>query len=178
MKQVLVFAGSNSKESINKKLAIYASTFIKDLKIKILDLNDFELPIYSEQHQNDLGIPEKAIVFYNTIKHSEGIILSLAEHNGAYTAAFKNLFDWISVKDGKFWSDIPMLLMATSPGSRGGKSVLDIAKSRFPYMGGNIIESFSLPSFGDNFKENKIIDSNLNDDLKLKVRALESFITK
>ena len=70
-----------------------------------------------------------------------------------------------------------MLLMATSPGARGGKSVLDIAKSRFPYMGGNIIESFSLPSFGDNFKENKIIDSNLNDDLKLKVKALESFIT-
>ena len=177
MKQVLVFAGSNSKESINKKLAIYASTFIKDLKIKILDLNDFELPIYSEQHQNDFGIPEKAIVFY-TIKHSEGIILSLAEHNGAYTAAFKNLFDWMSVKDGKFWSDIPMLLMATSPGARGGKSVLDIAESRFPYMGGNIIDSFSLPSFGDNFKENKIIDSNLNDDLKLRVRALESFITK
>lgn len=178
MKQVLVFAGSNSKESINKKLAIYASTFIKHLKIKTLDLNDFELPIYSEQHQNDFGIPEKAIVFYNTIKQSEGIILSLAEHNGAYTAAFKNLFDWISVKDGKFWSDIPMLLMATSPGSRGGKSVLDIAKSRFPYMGGNIIDSFSLPSFGDNFKENKIIDSNLNDDLKLKVIALESFIIK
>ena len=178
MKQVLVFAGSNSKESINKKLAIYASTFIKDLKIKILDLNDFELPIYSEQHQNELGIPEKAIVFYNTIKQSAGIILSLAEHNGAYTAAFKNLFDWMSVKDGKFWSDIPMLLMATSPGARGGKSVLDIAKSRFPYMGGNIIDSFSLPSFGDNFKENKIIDSNLNDDLKLKVIALESFITK
>ena len=178
MKQVLVFAGSNSKESINKRLAIYASTFIKDLKIKILDLNDFELPIYSEQHQTDFGIPEKAIDFYNAIKQSEGIILSLAEHNGAYTAAFKNLFDWMSVKDGKFWSDIPMLLMATSPGTRGGKSVLDIAKSRFPYMGGNIIDSFSLPSFGDNFKENKIIDSNLNDDLKLKVRALESFITK
>ena len=54
MKQVLVFAGSNSNKSINKKLAIYASTFIKDLKIKILDLNDFELPIYSEQHQTDL----------------------------------------------------------------------------------------------------------------------------
>ena len=53
MKEVLVFAGSNSKESINKKLAIYASTFIKHLKIKTLDLNDFELPIYSEQHQND-----------------------------------------------------------------------------------------------------------------------------
>ena len=178
MKQVLVFAGSNSNKSINKKLAIYASTFIKDLKIKILDLNDFELPIYSEQHQTDFGIPENAIEFLSNIKHSEGIILSLAEHNGAYTAAFKNLFDWMSVKDGKLWSDIPMLLLATSPGTRGGKSVLEIAKSRFPYMGGNIIDTFSLPLFSDNFKENKIINSDLNEVLKLKVKSLESFLTK
>ena len=178
MKQVLVFAGSNSIKSINKKLAIYASTFIKDLKIKILDLNDFELPIYSEQHQTDFGIPENAIEFLSNIKHSEGIILSLAEHNGAYTAAFKNLFDWMSVKDGKLWSDIPMLLLATSPGTRGGKSVLEIAKSRFPYMGGNIIDTFSLPLFSDNFKENKIINSDLNEVLKLKVKFLESFLTK
>ena len=173
MNQVLVFAGSNSNKSINKKLAIYASTFIKNLKIKILDLNDFELPIYSEQHQTDFGIPENAIEFLSNIKASEGIILSLAEHNGAYTAAFKNLFDWMSVKDGKLWSDIPMLLLATSPGTRGGKSVLEIAKSRFPYMGGNIIDTFSLPLFSDNFKENKIINSDLNEVLKLKVKFLE-----
>ena len=178
MKQVLVFAGSNSNKSINKKLAIYASTFIKDLKIKILDLNDFELPIYSEQHQTDFGIPENAIEFLSNIKASEGIILSLAEHNGAYTAAFKNLFDWMSVKDSKLWSNIPMLLLATSPGTRGGKSVLEIAKSRFPYMGGNIIDTFSLPLFSDNFKENKIINSDLNEVLKLKVKSLESFLTK
>ena len=31
-------------------------SFIKDLNIKILDLNDFELPIYSEQYQNEYGI--------------------------------------------------------------------------------------------------------------------------
>ena len=178
MNQVLVFAGSNSNKSINKKLAIYASTFIKNLKIKILDLNDFELPIYSEQHQTDFGIPENAIEFLSNIKASEGIILSLAEHNGAYTAAFKNLFDWMSVKDSKLWSNIPMLLLATSPGTRGGKSVLEIAKSRFPYMGGNIIDTFSLPLFSDNFKENKIINSDLNEVLKLKVKSLESFLTK
>ena len=73
MKQVLVFAGSNSKESINKKLAIYASTFIKDLNIKILDLNDFELPIYSEQHQKEYGIPEKAIDFLYNINSQQGL---------------------------------------------------------------------------------------------------------
>ena len=58
--------------------------------------------------------------------------------------------------DGKLWSDKPMLLMATSPGARGGATVLEIAKGRFPYMGGNIVADFSLPSFDDNFSGGKI----------------------
>ena len=63
----------------------------------------------------------------------------------------KNLFDWMSRIDGKLWSNKPMLLMATSPGARGGATGLEIAQGRFGYMGGNIVGSFSLPSFGDNF---------------------------
>ena len=71
--------------------------------------------------------------------------------------------------DGKLWSDKPMLLMATSPGARGGATALDIAKSRFPYMGGNIVADFSLPSFHENFSEGKITNSELNEQLKNKV---------
>ena len=55
--------------------------------------------------------------------------------------------------------------MATSPGGRGGASVLEIAKGRFPYMGGNIIADFSLPSFGQNFSEEGIADSELAQQL-------------
>ena len=51
-----------------------------------------------------------------------------------------------------------MFLMSTSPGARGGKTVLDTAKTYFPYLGGNIVSDFSLPSFYDNFKDGKIIN--------------------
>ena len=54
-----------------------------------------------------------------------------------------------------------MLLMATSPGGRGGATVLEVAKNRFPYMGGNVVASFSLPSFNDHFSEKGITDSTL-----------------
>jgi hypothetical protein len=59
--------------------------------------------------------------------------------------------------------------MATSPGARRGATVLEIAKGRFQYMGGNIISDFSFPSFFDNFKEGKIINEELHVDLKSKV---------
>ena len=75
--------------------------------------------------------------------------------------------------DGKLWSNVPMLLMATSPGGRGGATALEIAKGRFPFMGGNIIADFSLPSFNDNFSENGIADSQLNEDLNSKIDLLK-----
>ena len=173
MKNIIVFAGSNSKDSINKQLAVYASSLVEKVDVKVLDLNDFELPIYGIDFEKEYGIPDHAHKFLKCIKDSDGIILSLAEHNGAYTTVFKNIFDWMSRIDGKLWSDKPMLLMATSPGARGGASVLEVARGRFPYMAGNIVAEFSLPSFGSNFSEGKLINEVLNSDLKSKVELFQ-----
>lgn len=172
MKNIIAFAGSNSSDSINKKLATYAANLVDAAKVTILDLNDFDLPIYSKDLEAQKGIPDNAKKFLNYIKQTDGIVLSLAENNGAYSAVFKNLFDWMSRIDGKLWSNKPMLLMATSPGSRGGASVLEIAKGRFPYMGGRIVSEFSLPNFGENFKEDRIVNFELNSEL---LKAVKNF---
>ncbi|PHR69239.1 MAG: NADPH-dependent FMN reductase [Lutibacter sp.] len=156
MKNVIAFAGSNSKISINKQLAVYTSGLLKDVEVTILDLNDFELPIYGIDHENKVGIPEKAQDFLNLIQTSDGIVLSLAEHNGSYASVFKNIFDWMSRIDKDVWANKPMLLMSTSPGGRGGASVLETAKNTFPHLGGNIVSSISVPSFYDNFNDGKI----------------------
>lgn len=166
MKKIIAFAGSNSKTSINKQLATYAASLVDNVEVDVLDLNDYDLPLYGIDLENEIGIPKDAHRFLDTIKSSDGIVLSLAEHNGTYATVFKNLFDWLSRIDGKLWSDKPMLLMSTSPGTRAGITGLDIAKGRFPFMGGNIISTFSLPNFNDNFEDEKIINSDLNDELK------------
>ncbi|WP_452227001.1 NADPH-dependent FMN reductase [Lacinutrix cladophorae] len=169
MKKIIAFAGSNSKQSINKKLAVYTANLVENCEVEVLDLNDFELPIYGIDYETENGVPDNAKVFLEKIKSSDGVVLSLAEHNGAYATVFKNIFDWMSRIDGKLWSDKPMLLMATSPGARGGATVLEIAKGRFPYMGGNIIADFSLPSFNDNFSDGKLINPTLQEELLNKV---------
>ncbi|WP_445732351.1 NADPH-dependent FMN reductase [Mariniflexile sp.] len=174
MKQILAFAGSNSSDSINKQLATYAASLVDGTKVTVLDLNDFDLPIYSKDLQAEKGIPENAKKFLDYIKGSGGIVLSLAENNGAYSAVFKNLFDWMSRIDGKLWSDKPMLLMATSPGGRGGASVLEMAKSRFPFMGGHIVSEFSLPNFNQNFENNKIVNPELNSNLLEAVKTFQN----
>jgi chromate reductase, NAD(P)H dehydrogenase (quinone) len=176
MKKILAFAGSNSKNSINKQLAVYTAKQVNGVKVTVQDLNDFELPIYGIDYETDYGIPENAQKFLDEIKSSDGIIVSLAEHNGAYSSVFKNILDWMSRIDGKLWNDKPMLLMATSPGGRGGASVLEIAKGRFPYMGGNIVSDFSLPSFSQNFSESGIVDNVLKQNFELAISNFEKAI--
>lgn len=173
MKKIVAFAGSNSKTSINKQLAEYAANLVEDAEIIILDLNDYELPLYGIDYELEHGIPENAHLFLGEIQSADGIVLSLAEHNGAYATVFKNIFDWMSRIDGKLWSNKPMLLMATSPGARGGATVLEVAKGRFPFMGANIVAEFSLPSFGDNFSNGQITNTTLNNDLKAQVATLK-----
>jgi NAD(P)H-dependent FMN reductase len=173
MKKVIALGGSNSKASINKILAVYAAHMLQNSEVKVLDLNDYKLPIYGVDFENNSGIPQGAHSLLKEIKDADGIVLSLAEHNGAYSTVFKNAFDWMSRIDGKLWSEKPMLLMATSPGARGGATVLDIAKGRFPYMGGNIVADMSFPSFFDNFKEEVIADESLKKQLQMAIDKLQ-----
>ncbi|MFQ3240323.1 MAG: chromate reductase [Olleya marilimosa] len=172
MKKILAFGASNSKTSINKQLATYASSLLKNTEVEVLDLNDFDVPTYSVDLEGKSGIPDNAQQFLNKITDSDGLIISLAEHNGAYTAIFKSLFDWTSRINVKLFQQKPMLLMSTSPGARGGQSVFEIAENRFPIHDANIVAKFSLPSFNDNFKEEKIVDADLNTSLVQAVNTL------
>ena len=175
MKKILAFAGSTSSTSINKQLASYAAENLEDIKFDIIDLRDFNLPIYSVDEEKK-GFPEDAKKITSLLDNYDGFILSLAEHNGSYAAAFKNIFDWTSRIEVKIFRDKPLLLMAASPGGRGGQSVLDSGISRFPRMGAKELVIFSFPNFHDNFKEGKIVNEDLNKELKSQVIKFEEFV--
>jgi len=174
--KVLTFAGSNSKNSINKKLATYAASLFKNANVEVLDLNDFQMPLFGVDLEKEIGKPELAMKFLEKIEQADFIVLSLAEHNGNYAVAFKNIFDWASRGGVKVFQQKPMLLMATSNGARGGKSVLEIAEKRFPFDGAEIKATFSLPKFSENFDVDKNLISNpeLDEDLKKIVEKINS----
>ena len=179
MNNIIAFGASNSSRSINRQLADWAAQHA-GYNYDLLDLNDFELPIFSIDREEDQGIPQLAHDFKALVKNSSGIIISFAEHNGGYSAAFKNIMDWISRIEKAIWDNKPMLVLATSPGGRGGKSVLDIVINTFPHRGAKIAANFSLPSFNQNFDETQgITDQELLDRLnseidKFKIAVEES----
>lgn len=174
-KKILAFGASNSSDSINRQLASYASKQFKNATADLLDLNDYEMPIYSKDREKKDGFPQLANDFYKKIGDADLILISFAENNGNYTAAFKNILDWTSRINSKTFQEKPMLLLATSPGARGGGTVLDIAVKRMPFQGGVVKGSFSLPSFNGNFDVEKGVISNkeLNDELLKIINLIE-----
>ena len=169
MKKVLAIGGSNSKISINKALATYVANKLEAVDVIVVDLNDFDIPLYGIDIENKDGIPKDVSRLNDLLLSVDGLVVSLAEHNGAYTAAFKSVYDWLSRIDKNVWKNKPMFLMATSPGGRGGATVLEIAKAAFPYLGATIITDFSLPSFHENFTDTGISNAELNADLNQKI---------
>ena len=174
MKKILAFGASSSATSINKQLATYAAHQFANATVEVLDLNDYEMPIFSIDKETKTGIPQLAHDFFAKLGSADLIVISFAEHNGAYSTAFKNILDWTSRINMKTFQEKPMLLLATSPGPRGGSSVLEIAKGRFPFQGGVVKGSFSLPSFFDNFNSvNGIINPDLKDQLTNIISSIE-----
>lgn len=173
MKKLLTLGGSTSKTSINKKLAEYVGSQLTDFEVVNINLNNFEMPVFSVDLEAENGYPETAKKLNALLDEMDGFIISLAEHNGAYSAAFKNIFDWLSRIEAKVWRSKPMLLMATSPGARGGASVLEIAKSRFPFHNAIIVDTLAFPKFNDNFKNNEIVNSELKERVEKMVTKLK-----
>lgn len=166
--KIIAFGASPSKNSINKRLATYAASLFQNAQPEILDLNDFEMPLFSVDREAEIGQHPIAQQFLDKIASADALVISMAENNGNYSAAFKNTFDWASRINVKVFQEKPMLLMATSPGGRGGASVLGIAENLFPRYGANIKATFSLPSFNQNFDVENGAITNSEFDQKLR----------
>lgn len=173
-RQIIAFGASNSRNSINKKLANFVANQVSDATVELLDLNDYEMSIYSIDRQKESGIPELAYQFLQKMKDADGLVISLAEHNGAYTAAFKNIFDWASRIEKNVWQNKPMFLLAASDGARGAQLVLEIALNKFSRLSSNVVVDFSFPDFYDNFSETDgIINEELREKFLVKLNEFE-----
>ena len=85
------------------------------------------------------------------------------------------MFDWLLRIDNEVWKQKPMLLLSTSTGVRGGQSVLEIARSRFPRNGGNIVGSMPFPSYNENFRNGEIVNTELKSEV---IALLNNFNSK
>lgn len=145
---ILAFAASNSSTSINRQLVGFAADRLRaqapSAEIDILDLNDFEMPIYSPDREAADGIPAQAQTLFDKIGAADAVVVSFAEHNGSTTAAWKNIFDWMSRIEMKLWQGKPVVFLAASPGPRAGAGVLGGQIDMAPRFGADLKASHGV----------------------------------
>ena len=149
--KILAFGASSSKNSINQKLAAHAASLVKNGETELLNLNDFELPLFNVDREAELGPQELAKQFLAKIAEADAIIVSFDEHNGNYTAAYKNLLDWVTRIEKGFFQNKPLYFLSTSPGQAGASSVLNIAATSAKFFAGDLRGTMSIPTFSENF---------------------------
>ncbi|NND14991.1 MAG: NAD(P)H-dependent oxidoreductase [Eudoraea sp.] len=175
MAKIIAFAGSNSSTSVNYQLVKHTVGLIEGHETQLLNMANFPFPMYSEDLEKEKGYSNSLIELRDDIKDSVGLILSVNEHNGNPSAYLKNVLDWLSRVERSFLDGTKVLLMSASPGKRGGIGAVGVVEKMLPRMGGEIVATFSLPGFYNNYEPGAgIKDAELN---KMHQAALETFLS-
>lgn len=172
MKHVLFVAGSNSPDSINRKVIEYTAGLFEKNKTTVLDLRDYPLPIFSIEIEEKDGVPENALTMGKLFKNHDAVVFSVAEHNGSITAFFKNALDWISrtQKNYRILENKPVLLFSASITPGGGKDAASHAELIFSRrLRGRVISKVSIPKFFENATVT-------GDDIKINDEEIETRI--
>lgn len=91
-----VLSGSTRVASMNRKLVSAMAHVFLDMeaKVKIIDLNNYDMPIYNGDYEESDGVPEAAKRLIVDLSACDGVFISTPEYNGCMPALLKNAIDW------------------------------------------------------------------------------------
>lgn len=176
---ITLIIGSLRNDSYNKKVAKLCASWLeaKTLeKITLINLNQYQLPLYSGDIETNNGLPQKAIDLAEIIRISKGIIFISPEYNGGIPGALKNTIDWISRISPNPWSQKNYCLMGATTGGFGTIKGMSQLNQVLWQMQGIVAPSFFSLSYANkafteegNFREQE-------NQVKL-INTIKSFIS-
>lgn len=105
------------------RLALYFKNYIHKNGLgeaEILDLADFDFPIFEERLRLQENPLPEALEFADKINSADGILIVTPEYNGSIPASLKNAIDLL----GPEWKHRPVALCTVSAGAFGGSEAL------------------------------------------------------
>jgi chromate reductase, NAD(P)H dehydrogenase (quinone) len=179
MKNILLFAGSNSSTSINKQLIEYTATLFEQVETRVIDLRDFEPPMFSVDLEKEIGTHQKIKDLVRLIESADGLVVSTPEHNGMPPAFLKNILDWLSRvqkvrgEGEQYLNNKPTIVMSTGPGRGGGAKARSLVQTILSYAKADFIGEFVFSSFNENFQNGEIIEVDLKSELLELMKMME-----
>ena len=181
MTSILIFAGSARQGAFSKQLAAAATTLImgEGGKPTLVDLADFEIPLYNADLEAGGGIPQPVIDFRRLVASHDGMAIATPEYNGFVTPLLLNMLCWASRPSpgddfGTVFQGRPVALMASSPGRLGGVRVIPRLRDVVAELGMIPVPGFvTVPAAASAFTEQgRLAERRTEDDLVNLVRRL------
>ena len=123
MTSIAIISSSVRTARNSHRIALYFKQYIEQLNlatVEILDLFEYQFPIFEERLRLQKEPGEKVISFAEKIKASDGVIIVTPEYNGGYPASLKNVVDLLYNE----WHRKPIAISTVSDGSFGGTQVI------------------------------------------------------
>jgi NAD(P)H-dependent FMN reductase len=143
---VLVFAASLRKESLNKKLAALAAAVAQQsgANVELASMQDFDVPLYNGDVEAQ-GMPAGATALRDKLLAHDAFIIASPEYNGSMPGTIKNLIDWVSRFRPQPFDTKHGLLLSASPSLAGGNRGLWALRMPLEHLGARIYpDMFSL----------------------------------
>jgi NAD(P)H-dependent FMN reductase len=155
--RILAFSGSARRDSLNKKLlaVTVAATREAGGEVTLIDLNDYALPLYHGDLEDDEGMPAHATKLIELILAHDALLIASPEYNSMITPLLKNTLDWCTRADDSPFPGKVAAVISASPGAFGGVRSLKLAQQLLTHLG-----CFVVPSTTSLPQANKAFDAN------------------
>ncbi|MFL5762509.1 MAG: NADPH-dependent FMN reductase [Bacteroidia bacterium] len=150
MFNIVIISGSVREGRQSHHVALYFEKYITEGKLanaEILDLKEFNFPIFEERLMYQKDPSDKAKLFGDKVKNADAVIIVSPEYNGSFPAALKNALDLL-VKE---WYRKPVGLVSVSGGGFGGVTTLAAMQTSLLKLKVIPTGTFPVPLVQDNF---------------------------
>jgi NAD(P)H-dependent FMN reductase len=167
---ILVMPGSARRDALSRRVARAARAALQaaGARATLVDLADFEMPLYHADLEAAAGLPEAARRLQELIAGHDGLLIASPEYNGSMTPLLLNALSWCSRKDPQrvdrsglaVFADKPAALVGSSPGALGGLRALIHLRDLLGYLGMIVIpQQLAIGRAGEAFgADERLID--------------------
>ncbi len=152
MLKIAIISGSIRTGRKSHHVALYFEKYIKENKLaeaEILDLKEFDFPVFEERLMYQKDPSAKAKLFSEKIIAADAVIIVSPEYNGGYPASIKNAIDLL-VKE---WYHKPVGLVSVSSGGFGGVNGMALLQSVLTKIKAVPVAAFPVPKVEESFDE-------------------------
>lgn len=167
MPHISIISSSVRTGRNSHRVALYFKNYLETNKlatIEILDLNEFNFPLFDERLRFQKNPSATTLDFAGKIKSADGVLIVTPEYNGGYPASLKNVIDLLYDE----WYRKPIAISTVSDGIFGGSQVItSLQFSLWKIRAWTVSAMFPVPKVQDSFDE----DGNPSDKTAMDKRA-------